>query len=238
MTRGLEAPAGRRLRARLFAVAASAALVTACGYHFHGTQPTLPADVRTLGVGTIDNKSLEHGLEKNLAFAFEREVFIRRHYRLADPPGGADALIGGTIREVSRRPVAYDEDDQAVQYEVLMRLDLSLVRQRDGKVLWSARDMREFDEYTANPNVVVTSSVEFQRGTLDVKNLQRDTDQPDPLGTGGGMATPTPKPMGDGIPNDRQISNIQFAEYERKRAMDRLLQRAVRDAYDRMIEGF
>jgi hypothetical protein len=44
--------------------------------------------------------------------------------------------------------------------------------------------------------------------------------------------------MGDGIPDDRQISNIQFAEYERGRAMSRLLQQAVRDAYDRMIEGF
>jgi hypothetical protein len=220
-------------------LAVSLVLASACGYHFHGTQSTLPSDVRSLGVGTIENKSLEHGLEKNLAFAFEREVFIRRHYRLATSPGGADALLAGTIREVSRRPVAYDEDDQAVLYEVLMRLDLSLVRQRDGKVLWSVRDMREFDEYTSNPNVVATSSVDFQRGTLDVKNLRRDTDQSDPTtGSGAGMVEPTPRPMGDGIPDDRQISNIQFADYERKRAMDRLLQRAVRDVYDRMIEGF
>lgn len=211
-------------------------VASACGYHFHGTQSTLPSDVRTLGVGTIENRSLEYGLEKNLAFAFEREVFVRRHYRLATTPGGADALLSGTIREVSRRPVAFDEDDQAVLYEVLMRLDLSLIRQRDNKVLWSVRDLREFDEYTSNPNVVVTSSVDFQRGTLDVKNLRRDTDLP---ADGSGAGTePTPAPMGDGIPDDRQISNIQFADYERKRAMDRLLQRAVRDVYDRMIEGF
>jgi hypothetical protein len=221
---------------RIAHLAAATVLVSACGYHFHGTQSTLPSDVRTIGVGTIENKSLERGLEKNLAFAFEREVFVRRHYRLATT-GGADALLGGTIREVSRRPVAYDEDDQAVLYEVLMRLDLSLVRQRDGKTLWSVRDMREFDEYTANPNVVATSSVDFQLGTLDVKNLRRDTDLSDTTGTGAGPE-PTPRPMGDGIPDDRQISNIQFADYERKRAMDRLLQRAVRDVYDRMIEGF
>lgn len=229
-----------RSRARTWALATSSILlVSACGYHFHGTQSTLPSDIRTIGVGSIENKSLEYGLEKNLAFAFEREVFVRRHYRLATTPGGADALLAGTIREVSRRPVAYDEDDQAVLYEVLMRLDLSLVRQRDNKVLWSVRDLRELDEYTANPNVVVTSSVDFQRGTLDVKNLRRDTDLSEPAtGSGAGMVEPTPRPMGDGIPDDRQISNIQFADYERKRAMDRLLQRAVRDVYDRMIEGF
>jgi len=205
-----------------------------CGYHFHGTQPTLPSDVRSLAVGTIENRSLEHGLEKNLAFAFEREVFIRRHYRLADKAAGADALLAGTIREVSRRPVAFDKDDQAVLYEVLMRLDLSLVRQRDGKILWSVRDMREFDEYSSNPTVVNTSSVDFQRGTLDAKDLQLDTNNNDMIGTGGGMVEPTPTSM----ENMQEISDIQFAEYERKRAMDRLLQRAVRDVYDRMIEGF
>jgi len=226
-----------RLPAPSWVLAGAAVLASACGYHFHGTQSTLPSDVRTIGVGTIENKSLERGLEKNLAFAFEREVFVRRHYSLATNPGGADALLAGTIREVSRRPVAFDEDDQAVLYEVLMRLDLSLVRQRDGKTLWSVRDMREFDEYTANPNVVATSSVDFQLGTLDVKNLQRDTDFSDTMGDGAGTE-PTPRPMGDGIPDDRQISDIQFADYERKRAMDRLLQRAVRDVYDRMIEGF
>jgi hypothetical protein len=225
-------------RARTGIAVAALILASACGYHFHGTQSTLPSDVRTIGIGTIENKSLEHGLEKNLAFAFEREVFVRRHYRLANSPGGADALLAGTIREVSRRPVAYDEDDQAVLYEVLMRFDLSLVRQRDGKILWSVRDMRELDEYASNPNVVETSSVDFQRGTLDVKNLRRDTDLSDTMGSGAGMTEPTPRPMGDGIPDDRQISNIQFADYERKQAMNRLLQRAVRDAYDRMIEGF
>lgn len=228
---------GARTRARLLAAIVAASLAGGCGYHFHGTQSTLPSDVRSLGVGTIENKSLEHGLEKYLAFAFEREVFVRRHYRLATSPGGADALLVGTIREVSRQPVAFDSDDQAVLYEVLMRVDLSLVRQRDAKVLWSVRDLREFDEYTSNPNVAATSSVDFQRGTLDVKNLPRDTGQSN-SGSGSMPPTPTPRPMDDGIPDDRQITTIQYAEYERKRAMERLLQRTVRDVYDRMIEGF
>jgi hypothetical protein len=191
--------------------------LSACGYHFHGTQPALPSDIRTIGVGSIDNRSREHGLEKQLAFAFEREVFVRRHYRLAASPGGADALLTGTIREVSRQPVAFDEDDQAVQYEVRMRFDFTLTRQRDGKDLWSVRDLREFDEYTSNPEVVLTSSADFQRGNLDIKNLRR---------------------MDDEIPDQSQISTIQLAEYERQRALDRLLQRTVRDVYDRMIEGF
>jgi outer membrane lipopolysaccharide assembly protein LptE/RlpB len=188
-----------------------------CGYHFHGTQPTLPSDIRTLAVGSIENKSRERGLEKQLAFAFEREVFTRRHYRVAQSRGGADAVLNGTIREVTRRPIAFDDDDQAVQYEVRLRLDFTLTRQRDGKTLWSVRDMREFDEYTANADVILTSSPEFQLGRLDKKNLDVEDDT---------------------IPDSMQITTIQLAEHERQRAMDRLLQRAVRDVYDRMIEGF
>jgi hypothetical protein len=203
---------------RILTAAILAAFTSAgCGYHFHGTQPTLPAEIRTMAVGSIVNLSLDRGLEKQLAFAFEREVFVRRHYTLAQSSAAADAVLNGTIREVTRQPVAFDEDDQAVQYEVRIRLDLSLTRQRDGKTLWSVRDLREFDEYTADADVIVTSSPEFQRGHLDIKNLRREDDT---------------------IPDDLQISSIQLAEYERRQAMNRLLERAVRDVYDRMIEGF
>ena len=54
-------------------------LLAGCGYHFAGEQVSLPEDVHSVSVGHIENRSREQGLEKTLAFALEREVFIRRH---------------------------------------------------------------------------------------------------------------------------------------------------------------
>ena len=107
------------------------------------------------------------------------------------------------------RPVAYDAADQAVQYEIVLTLDLTLTRQSDGHVLWRVRHLRETDEYSANASVVITSSSQFQQGSLDAKNIQGP-----------------------------QLSSIQLAETERRRAISRLLQQAVRDVYNQMVEDF
>ncbi len=193
-------------------------VASGCGYHFVGGDLQLPEDVHSIGVGNILNHTTEHGLEKTLGFAIEREIHIRGHYRLEQDADHADAVLSGLIKRLDRRPVAYDEKDQAVIYELALVVDLNLVRKSDNKTLWRLRNFKKVDEYSANPRIVVTSSSEFQRGTLDAKDLPRATD--------------------DAISDTKQISAIQLADSERQRAIARLLGDAVHDAYDSMIEGF
>jgi len=180
-----------------------------CGYHLVGETVGLPEDVHSISVGTLTNKSREHGLEKTLAFAMEREIHERGRFHMEEDPAGGDAVISGTIRDVFVRPVGFDANDQAVQYEIAMTVDLYLTRHSDGKVLWQVRGWQETDEYSTNPTVVVTSSSQFQQGTLDAGNVQNP-----------------------------QLTNIQLAESERRTAITRLLRQAVRDIYNQMVENF
>jgi hypothetical protein len=190
------------------AVTALVLLLAGCGYHLPGAQSSLPEDIRSVSVGTITNRSREHGLEKTLAFAFEREIHQRGQFQMVQDAGG-DAVLSGTIRGVAVRPVAFDSNDQAVQYEMTLILDLTLVRQRDGRALWRVRGLRETDEYNASAQVVITTSPQFQQGTLDPGNIQ-----------------------------DPQLSKIQLAEGERRRAITRLLSHTARDVYNQMLEDF
>ncbi len=183
--------------------------LSGCGYHLVGENVGLPEDVHSLSVGTLTNRSREHGLEKTLAFAIEREIHQRGHFRMEEDPAAGDAVISGTIRDVHVVPVAFDANDQAVEYQIDLILDLYLTRQSDGKVLWQVRGLHETDEYPAAPNIVVTSSSEFQQGTLDTPNVQ-----------------------------NTQLTSIQLAETERSRAITRLLSQAVRDIYNQMVENF
>jgi len=180
-----------------------------CGYHLMGEGVGLPDDVHSLSVGTLTNRSREHGLEKTLAFAMEREIHERGHFSMEEDAAGGDAVISGTIRDVHVRPVAFDSNDQAVQYEIELTVDLVLTRQRDGKVLWRVRGLRESDEYSASAPVVVTSSSQFQQGTLDATNVQNP-----------------------------QLTQIQLTETERRTAIARLLQQTARDIYNQMVENF
>ncbi len=180
-----------------------------CGYHFAGESIGLPADIHSLSVGTVVNRSREHGLEKTLAFTLEREIHERGHFRMVDEPGGGDAVLSGTIRDVLVRPVAFDENDQALQYEVAVILDMTLTRKDDGVVLWHVNSLKETDEYSANARVVVTSSSEFQQNTLNAADV-----------------------------NNPAFTHVQLAETERRRAIARLLNQAVRDIYNQMVENF
>jgi len=184
-------------------------VLSGCGYHLVGESVGLPEDVHSLSVGTLTNRSREHGLEKTLAFAMEREIHERGHFRMEEDAAGGDAVISGTIRDVHVVPVAFDSNDQAVQYEIDMTVDLVLTRQRDGKVLWKVRGLRETDEYSASSAVVVTSSSQFQQATLDATNIQNP-----------------------------QLTQIQLAETERRTAIARLLRQTARDIYNQMVENF
>lgn len=192
-----------------FAVAVLVLLVSGCGYHLAGNEMGLPQDIHSVRVGTIVNHSREHGLEQQLAFTLEREIHERGQLMIDTGRVGGDAVLSGTIRDVAVRPVAFDVNDQAVQYEITLTLDLVLTRSRDGHVLWRVNRLQERDEYSANRSVVVTSASQFQQGVLDSSNIQ-----------------------------NTQFSNIQIAETERRHAITRLLQQSVRDAYNEMMEGF
>jgi outer membrane lipopolysaccharide assembly protein LptE/RlpB len=201
------------LRLALIPVVLCVQTLAGCGYHLVGEKLELPENVRSLSVGTINNRSREYGLEKALAFALEREIHERGHLRMVEDPGGGDAVLTGTIRDLRVRPVAFDSNDQALQYEMTLILDLTLTRQNDGRVLWQVSRLEEIAEYSSGSQAVIASSSEFQQGTLDADNL--------------------PCVSGQTRPCNVQFSTIQLAETLRRRAIRRLLREAVRDFCDK-----
>ena len=192
-----------------FAAVLLAVAFVGCGYHFAGEQVGLPADIHSLSVGKLVNRSREHGLEKTLAFALEREIHERGHFRMIEDPGGGDAVVSGTIRELRVRPVAFDANDIAVQYEIALILDFTLTRKDGGQVLWHVHGLEESDQYSASPNVVVTNSPQFQKSALNASDVLNP-----------------------------EFTAIQLTETERRRAITRLLGQAVRDVYNQMVENF
>jgi hypothetical protein len=206
---------GRNLGATL----AVSLILSGCGYHLAGSQVGLPADITSISIGSIENRSREYGLEKSLAFALEREVMIRRQLRLATDPGAGAAVLSGRIRNVQVRPVAFNNNDQAIAYEMTLLLDLRLTRQTDGALLWNGIGWREDSEFATSAAVIVTSSSQFQQQTLDAANLVDPQLSP--------QAALNPQSVG-----------IQLGETERQQALARLLQQAARDIYNAMIENF
>lgn len=159
---------------RILLLAALAA--SSCGYRLAGMQVRVPGGIHSVSVGAFENRSREYGLDRSLAFALEREIYRRGFLRLVEDPNGGEAVLTGTIRGFSTRPVAFDAQDEALQYEAQMIVDVALTRRSDGAVLWEASGLRAIEEYSVAQRIVVPSSSQFQRGTLNFEDLGHLTD--------------------------------------------------------------
>lgn len=147
-----------------------------CGYTLVGQDLHVAGAVHSVSVGAIENRSREFGLDKTLAFAFEREFYRRGLLRVEEAPGAGEAVLTGTIKRFSMRPVAFDQKDEALQYEAELVVDLTLRRQADGVVIWQASGLREVEVYSVASRIVVPTSSQFQRGTINPEDLGRFTD--------------------------------------------------------------
>ena len=143
-----------------------------CGYHFPGAG-NLPKNVQRVQVAEIENETLTAGAEKEFQWALERE--FRNHGSIAVADDG-EGVINIVLHRLDLRPLSFDSRDQVLEYEVSVIFDAQLTDRNSGQVLWHANGMRVTSDYSAIPQVTVTSSPEFQRGTLNPEDLGGFTD--------------------------------------------------------------
>ena len=120
----------------------SSLLVTGCGYRLLGS-----ADGRgvTVSVVTLDNDSVEPGLEITVTQALRREFLRRAAPRLVTDPGRADFVIRGRVLPIRVRANSFDTVSLALEYRVEVTLDLS-VEGAAGPDAASARFLRAASE--------------------------------------------------------------------------------------------
>ena len=116
-----------------------ALLVYACGYHFAGSGG-FPGDVKKIFIEIFENRTSKAGIERvvtnRLVFEFTRQ----RDKSLANDPIDADATLKGVIQTISTRTISRVGTEVANQREVVMTLDLRLIKQ-SGEVIWAAKGL-------------------------------------------------------------------------------------------------
>lgn len=159
----------------LFAAALAVGSLAGCGYQFAGTGNRLPAEIRTVSLGPIQNATREVGIEKQLIESLEDEITSHGRLKVV-PTGESDAQMTGIVRYYVSRPVSFNSNDEAQQYQAIVVVDLDLRRRDNGKLLWKAVGQRETQDYSAVPGTVVTSSSQFQRSAVSAKAIPQFTD--------------------------------------------------------------
>jgi outer membrane lipopolysaccharide assembly protein LptE/RlpB len=131
--------------------------LAACGYTFQGRGTKLPPDVRTVGIAIFANRTIQTGIESQISGGFVDRFTSAQRLPVVDQ-GSADALLTGTIKTFTLNPIAVTSATQiATAYQIIMIVEVQLLRQRDRSVLYRA-DLSEYGTYNVDANLNVTEA--------------------------------------------------------------------------------
>lgn len=150
--------------------------LAACGYQFTGRGEAFPRDVRTVFVDPLVNRTKEIGVERDLTAALKTEINRMGQLRVVERLDDADAVLSGVVRTFDSRVVGVNRHDEALQYEILLVLDLNLRRRSPDELLWRTQGARFSDLYAGSRAAVVTTSPDARARGYNPSDIRRFTD--------------------------------------------------------------
>jgi outer membrane lipopolysaccharide assembly protein LptE/RlpB len=160
-------------KALLLLVAATLALaLSACGYSFRGKQNNLPADVRTIAIPILENRTGELRIEAiftdEIIFQFTKSQMLR-----VTSEGQSDVVLKAYIRRVDIQDVALTRAVTSSQRRLWVTVSARLVRRSDGKVLWEDRALEQNRSFAVSGSIQATEIAKQQA----YKDLAKDMAQ-------------------------------------------------------------
>ncbi len=151
-------------------------IVWGCGYQFAGKGEGFPKDVHSVFVEPFVNRTREVGLEREVTTALKSELRQKGQLRVVDRLEDADAVLSGVARLFDSRVVGTNRHDEALQYEMVLVLDMSLRRRSPDELLWRTQGARFSELYAGSRGAVVTTSSDFRSQTLNPVDVRQFTD--------------------------------------------------------------
>ena len=149
-----------------------AALVPAsgCGYALAGRGSFLPADIRTVGIPPIENRTTFYRTEQVLTEKVRAEFIGRGKYRIVPDPNGADALLTAELASIIVQPAALTTGQLASRYLFTVVIRAQFTDLRNNEVLWSNDQLVFREEYelpSASSAVEGTTFLDTQGTAFD-----------------------------------------------------------------------
>jgi Lipopolysaccharide-assembly len=96
--------------------------------------------------------------------------------KVVDQLEDADAIVSGVVRSLDSHVASVNRKDEALQYEAIMVLDVTLRRREPNEILWRDQGTRLTQIYSGSRAAVVTTSSAFRTGTLNAEDIRHMTD--------------------------------------------------------------
>ena len=118
-----------------------------CGYALAGQGTFLPDYINVVGIPQLLNNSTFFQVEQTLTEKIRTAFIGRGQYTVISAPEGADAVVTGTVNNVSVQPVGFTDQQLASRYLFTLTMDVEFTDARTSEVLWSNSALTFREEY-------------------------------------------------------------------------------------------
>jgi outer membrane lipopolysaccharide assembly protein LptE/RlpB len=109
-----------------------------CGYSLSGRGSFLPSYIKVISVPPFANNTPIIDIDRRLTEAVRGELIGRGRYKIeSDRSKPSDAVLTGEILNVSSVPAAFDEQQRATQYNIVVVAKIEFRDMKTDKVLWA-----------------------------------------------------------------------------------------------------
>ena len=119
------------------------AAMTGCGY---STTSRTAKDIRSINVPFFDNKTSEPNLELKVTDSII-ENLIKDNTLKVVPENQADATLDGTITEFSNKPFSFNQNLNAEEYIVVIKVVVTLFNRKTNEPIWQNRSIEGNGSY-------------------------------------------------------------------------------------------
>ena len=145
----------------LLIVAALAMPGAGCGYSLAGRGSFLPDSIRVIGVPEFANQTTYVEVERRFTERVRTEFIGRGRYKVLAQETGADAVLRGTITNLSIVPANFNDAQQATRYIIVINTRIEFVDLKSNKALWENPSMVFREEYDLPPDTQAGNPAAF-----------------------------------------------------------------------------
>jgi outer membrane lipopolysaccharide assembly protein LptE/RlpB len=135
-----------RRSAGVLAVAAGL-LAAGCGYSLVGRASNIPPEVKVVYLAPFENATQRVNVDQILTRAVTDELVNRQRFSVVNAKEGSDAELVGKVTSFDVRPVTFDGDRRATEYEITITAAVSLKQFEPERVLWQNDRYQFRDSY-------------------------------------------------------------------------------------------
>lgn len=129
-------------------------VLAGCGYHVAGRGSRLPAEIKTIAVPALENKTSRYRIEQRLTEAVIRELLARTKYRVVQDATSADAVLRGQVTAIESTAVLFDAaTGRTTTMVVTVRLNVRLEETGTKKPLWQNENFLFREQYEISTDV-------------------------------------------------------------------------------------